>query len=309
MSDREKILAIAVATLVALMGASKGWSSYQATRQRNLQVQQEVAQELSNSRTATARGRRAQQKLSQWRRQSLPSDPDIAKSLYQDWLQQQLTAAGLQVKELNNRSSRTSSENYQQFSFVVNASGKLNQLTDFLYRFYQAKHLHRISAANLAPTDERKSLSISLTVDALLLDNADRKDQLADGASEELQQTLDQFSNDIVGRNLFATHQPKKAMPADSVAQPDEDAEAKQARISGINYGQDGWQMSIRMEDSGKISYYREGDRIRIGRFRGRIVELDGNLRRVVVATKSRRLLIRLGDTLADAQPYGETSG
>ncbi len=304
MNDREKILAATVAAMVLLWGANQGWEKYQATLKKNNNTQQNVAQKLSTARTAKARGQRAQQKLRQWLRQSLPTDPDIAKSLYQDWLQQQLTTAGLAVKKLTLRTSKASSTNYQQFSFVVTAAGKLEQLTDFLYGFYQAPHLHRISKADLKPTEDRKSLTISLHVDALSLAEAERKDQLADGTHEEFKQTLEQFRKSIVGRNLFATYQPNKTAQEGSSSGEDE---AAQANFSGINYGQSGWQMSVRMEKSGKVSYFREGDTIEVGKFKGTIEQLDGERRRVIVTTESGRVRLRLGQTLSEAEPLPES--
>ncbi|NOZ41387.1 MAG: hypothetical protein GXP24_14350 [Planctomycetes bacterium] len=304
MNDREKILAAAVAAMGILWGANQGWEKYQVTLEKNINAQQNVAQKLSTARTAKLRGQRAQQKLRRWQRQSLPTDPDIAKSLYQDWLQQQLTTAGLTVKELNLRSSQASSTSYRQFSFVVNATGKLEQLTDFLYRFYQAPHLHRISKADLMPTEDRKSLTITLTIDALSLAETDRKNQLADGTHEEFKQTLDQFRNSIVGRNLFATYQPNKTAQESASSKEDE---ATQAKFSGINYGQDGWQMSVRLEKSGKVSYFREGDTIEIGQFKGTIEQLDGERRLVIVSTESGRVQIRLGQTLSESEPLSES--
>lgn len=309
MNDREKLLAAAVAVMVGLWGASQGWAKYQAALERNLNTQRNVAQELSTVRTATARGRRAQQKLRQWRRQSLPTDPDIAKSLYQDWLQQQLLAAGLQVKEVNPTSPRTGSKSYQQFSFAVSASGKLEQFTDFLYRFYQAKHLHRISAADLNPGSDRKTLTISLTIDTLSLAEADRTDQLAEGTSDLLQEPLEKFRRNIVDRNLFATYQPQKSTEEQVTKSDLPDTEAAQAKFSGINYGQDGWLMSVRMQDSGKVLYFREGDKIEIGRFEGIIEKLDGDRRRAILSTGSARVELRLGKTLAEAETLAELAG
>ncbi len=308
MNDREKILAVAVAALVAMWGASQGWGKYQTALEKNLNTQRNVGQELSTARTATLRGRRAQQKLRKWQRQSLPTDPDIAKSLYQDWLQQQLTEAGLKVKELNIRSSRTSSTSYKQFAFVVNASGNLEQLTDFLYRFYQARHLHRISRADLSPSEDRKSLKISLTVDALSLADAKRKDKLAEGTLDAFDQSLDQFRNSIVGRNLFATYQPAKP-PKTEVAEVEEekeDTEAAQANFSGLSQGLEGWLMSIRMKKSGKMYYFREGDTIEIGQFQGTVKKLDGSRRRVIFSLKTGPVQVRLGQTLAEAEPLGK---
>jgi len=303
MNDREKFLAAIVAAVVILWSANLGWDKYHAALKTNRNQQQNVAQALSAARTATARGVRAQEKLHQWQRQSLPTDPDIARSLYQDWLQQQLTTAGLQVQELNIRSPRSGSTQYQQFSFVVRATGKLGELTDFLYRFYQAKHLHRISKTTLLPTEDRTALIISLTIDALSLAEADRKNQLAEGTLEPFKQTREQFRETIVGRNLFATYQALKVPESE---EEKSDQEATQAKFSGIHYGQEGWQMSVRMNSTGKVLYYREGDTLEIGQWKGTIKQLDGNERRAVLLSASGRQQIRLGQTLAEAEPLGD---
>ena len=308
MNDREKILAAAVAALVALWGTSQGWDKYQAALEKNRNTQSNVAQQLSTARTATARGRRAQQKLSLWRRQSLPTDPDIAKSLYQDWLRQELTTAGLKVKELSILPKRGRSKHYQEFSFQVLAEGKLEQFTHFLHQFYQARHLHRISKANMSSTSEnRKTLKISLTVDGLLLEDADRKNQLASGTNETFTQPLKHFQTSIVDRNLFAAYKPPQAKAVAKV-EKDEDTEAAQAKFSGINYGQEGWLMSVAMQKSGKVFYFREGDTIKIGQFKGTLERLDGKRRRAVISSGSGRVQVQLGQTLAEAEPLGESA-
>jgi len=313
MNDREKFLAAAVATLVLLWGATTGWKRYQAALESNLTAQRNVAQELSTVRAATARGRRAQQRLRQWQRQSLPADLNIARSRYEDWLRQQLTAAGLQIKELNPASSKTSSNNYQQLPFKITALGELAELTEFLHRFYQARHLHRISQANIAPSPDRKALTISLTVDGLLLADTDRQEQLAEGTTDALKQTLAEFRSSIVSRNVFAAYEPPKPPrppQAEVTVKVEEgkDIQAAQAKFSGIHYGQGGWLMSIRMQDSGKVLYYHEGDKIEIGRIQGTIELLDGNRRRAVIATDLERIEIHLGKTLAEAQPLSEVT-
>ena len=309
MNQREKVLVAAVTALVALWGSTQGWDKYQTALDSNLGTQRSVAQELSTVRAATERGRRAQQKLRQWNRQSLPTDPEIAKALYQDWLQQQLTDAGLQVKDIKISSPLASSNRYRQFTYVVSGSGKLGPFTDFLHRFYQAPHLHRISKSTLRPTgDDRQELTISLTIDALSLPEGDRKDQLAEGTNNEKISPLAEFQKEIVSRNLFATHQLPKppVVVASNEEQPDN--EAAQAKFSRIHYGEGGWLMAVSMEKTGKVMYFREGDMIRIGRFRGRIEQLDGDQRRAIVANRTGRLQIRLGQTLAEAQPYAESA-
>ncbi len=302
MSDREKKLALLVGAAVLLWGANVGWGEYQTALQRNENEQFAAAQELSDAKTATLRGRRAQSKLRKWSKQSLPTDHDFATSLYQDWLRAQLTKAGLSVKSLGVTTPQSRSDSYQEFAFNVSATGKLAQLTDFLYDFYQSKHLHRISQTTLTPSDDGDSLTIALTVDALALPDADRAEQLAEGTLETLMQSLDEYKEVIGERNVFAKYERKSSAPAGPPRPPGSD-EATKATFSGIHYGEDGWLMLVRMKESGKLYYFREGDEISIGQFRGTVEELDGDRRRAVVSTGRRRMQIFFGKTLAEAIP------
>jgi len=304
MNPREKYLAGAVALLVILWGGTVGWDRYQEALLRNESQQLAAEQQLSQARAAAARGGRAQRLLGAWRRQSLPTDLDIAKSLYQDWLRQQLIEAGLVVRELNENSSRTTHKHFNQATFVVNAQGSLAELTDFLYRFYQSNHLHRISAATLTPTTTRRSLTISLTIDALSLADSRRTDRLAEGSSDLFTEPLEELRDTIVSRNVFVPYAARSEGQSNGQVA---DAEAAQAFITGMTYGDGGWQMAIRMRDSGQIRYFRQGDSIRIGRFAGEVVELDG--RRAIVSNKDQRLVILLGQNLGQAQVLADQAG
>ena len=306
MNDREKTLALAVGAMVLLWAANIGWTRYQSALQANQNNQTQVAQELSEAKTAVLRGRRAQSRLRKWNKQSLPTDPDLARALYQDWLREQLSTAGITVKNLDVSMPRSSSKSYQQFTFTVSASGDLEQFTAFLYKFYQAKHLHRLSQTTLSPVDDRGTLNITLKVDALALPNADRADQLASGSLDAFDQSVDEFQALIGERDIFSVYQPPKPpeQPAEEVAEaPPEDDEAEQAMFSGIHYGDDGWLMLISMQDSGELLYFREGDEIQIGQFSGIIEQLDGSRRRAVISTKTGQVEVRFGKTLAKARP------
>lgn len=308
MNDREKKLAAIVAAIVVLWGASQGWGKYTSALQRNRNTQTNVAQQLSEARTAKLRGERAQRRLRQWSKQSLPQDPEIAKSLYQDWLQEQLVAAGLKVEQLDARDARSGTTYYEEFNFIVRASGTLSQFADFLHRFYSANHLHRISKSTLTPTEDRRQLNLSFTVDALSLDSADRSEKLAEGKNNELQQPAEQFLTSIDQRNMFATYQPFQPRGS-RFGEGRGDSEAAQARVSGIHYGQDGWLLVVSMQDSGRVYTFREGERIRIGRFRGMVEKLDGERRQAIVTTRDARMVLQLGGTLAEAQPLGDNEG
>lgn len=310
MSQREKLLAGLVALAVLLWGGTVGLQRYRQTRDRNEELALSTQGELSLATTAALRGRNAQRRLRNWQRQALPTNLDIAKSLYQDWLRQQFVQAKLEVKDIREQSPRISRSNFQQATFIVTASGSLQHLTTFLYNFYQSNHLHRISAANLSPTSNRENLNISLTIDALSLPTSDRTDQLADGSSDTFSEPLEDFASALVGRNIFVAHkppQPANTKVAEATPQQDDDEsdpQAEAAFVTGMTYGADGWQMSIRMNDSGKLRYFRRGDRIDIGKFSGEVAELDG--RRVIITNDGGRHELVLGQNLSQARRLSE---
>jgi hypothetical protein len=299
MSQRERVLAAAVALMVMLWGGTVGWGRYQSTLTNNQNQQLTTGQELSQARTASARGLRAERMLRGWQRQSLPTNLDIAKSLYQDWLRQQLVEAGLIVRELTESTARTTRQHFRQVTYLVNAQGSLEELTDFLYRFYQSNHLHRVSAASLIPTTTRRLLTVSLTIDALSLADCPRSSELAEGSSDTFAETLEEISDEIVSRNIFVAYEPPEPeRPVERVVEAVSD-EAAKAVVSSLNHGEGGWQMAIRMSDSGKVTYFRVGDEISIGQFTGRVEEMDG--RRAIISLEDKRVQIFGGKNLGQA--------
>jgi hypothetical protein len=84
------------------------------------------------------------------------------------------------------------------------------------------------------------------------------------------------------------------------VEKPDDTpAEEATAFVTGMMYGDGGWQMAVRMSDSGKMRYFRQGDSIEIGRFSGEIVELDG--RRAIITRDEQLVQVHLGQNLGQA--------
>lgn len=303
MTQREKILAGTVGMIAVLWVGSSGLTRYRDAVEANRSELRKAEQEVSQARTAKLRGQRAMTKLRRWQKQSLPTNADIANSLYQDWLQKQMTEAGLKVADIKSSTGlRGGNDRTQEFTYVVTASGQMSQLVDFLSRFYQAGHLQRISRASLAPAKEGNDLSITLTVDALSMRDSPRTDTLSDLKSDLKLPPLKELQAAIAKRDLFAPFKDTKA-----VASKPQENEADQAFISGMGQGDGGWYMSIRMKDSGKMMYFRAGDSIQIGKFTGKVSEIDG--RRAIVEQEGNRLQIFLGQSLGQAQPVAQQAG
>jgi hypothetical protein len=302
MTRREKVLAGTVGLMAVLWFGSSALTRYRDAVDDNQAKLRSAEQKLSQARTAKLRAQRAVTKLKRWQKQSLPTNPDIANSLYQDWLQKQLTEAGLKVTDIKSSLGlRAPNDRFQEFNFKIEASGQMAQFVDFLARFYKAGHLQRISRASLVPAKEGNDLTISLMVDALAMRDASRADSLPDGVSNGELPDLKNLQETIVKRDLFSPYKDPKAAAVASKPVPTAN-EAEQAFISGMTQGAEGWQMSVRMKDSGKMLYFRTGDSIAIGGFSAKIIEIGD--RRVIVERDGSQLQVFLGQNLNQAQPF-----
>lgn len=305
MTRREKMLAGAVGLMGVLWFGSSALTNYRDSVDDNRARLREVEQQLSQARVAKLRGQRAVTQLRRWQQQSLPTNPDIARSLYEDWLRKELTDAGLKVTTITNSTGlRAPNDRFQEFNFKVEAVGKLAQLTDFLARFYQAGYLQRISRASVAPAPTGDGLAISLSVDALSLRDAPHADTLPSVESDIELADVEKFQTMITERNLFSPYQDPGASTVASTPVADE---ANQAFISGMTLGAEGWQMSVRLKDSGRMLYFRAGDPISIGNFKATVSEIDG--RRAIVEQDGHRKQVFLGQNLSQAQPVAPQAG
>jgi hypothetical protein len=313
MSRREKKLTAAIAALLLLMAGYRGYNKYQAAVEQYQSAQLSAEQTLSEARVAVDRGHRARSRLLQWRKASLPANHDIARSLYQDWLRQELTKASIQVKELRDITSGLNTvrpgqmANYRPFTFSVHAQATLEELAKFLQQFYTAPHLHTISTASLKatatpkPTTHGQALDIKFTIEALAVPGCRRTDQLASQLTEisPTNRNFEQLLKTIQDRNPFTTYQakPETTETAKKLGPPTDDA-AKQAKVTEMTYGGSGWRLAIRRQDSGQLLYFRTGDHIHIGQFEGTIGGMDG--RQVLIETASEKRTLRLGQSLVE---------
>lgn len=292
MTSREKTLIGAVAAAGALWFGTQGLTRYRETVDRNTNLQMEAERTLSEARTAELRGQRARKQVNEWRGLSLPTNRDVAESLYQDWLRTQLTGAGMTVTQIADKSGSARNPQFGEVAIEVRADGALPQLTDFLHRFYSGPHLHRISNATITAADGGQKLSITMTAAALILPDAKRTDKLAEGDPRPIEgvKSLDEIRQRLVDRNLFVAHKPKSGEVA-------ADSNAAETEFSSTVYGENGWQSWVRHKTSGQVSRFNEGDAIDIGSLKGKVVEIEN--RRMVIETDKGRVELRAGQNFS----------
>src|SRR5262245_1730108 len=186
MNKREKYLAAGLALLLLLfVGKSLLSSQRSASAQRNNELQA-ARQQLDKSTLAIASGRHAQKQMSKWQELSLPTDRDVAHTLYRSWLSQKIKEAGLTVEDINPNERTTVSTAYQSIGYVVEARGSLSAVTKFLYEFYRSEQLQQITKLQLTAAPGAPDLHVQLSVEALILPGATHKDKLPEGKSDRL---------------------------------------------------------------------------------------------------------------------------
>ncbi|MDB5392003.1 MAG: hypothetical protein JWM11_7649 [Planctomycetaceae bacterium] len=124
----------------------------------------------------------AERRMAEADRRSLPSDP--SSLAYQVWLmelanQHHFTALGVAPKS----SSRNGNEPFSRIRFTVTGHSKMKDLCQFLYDFYRADLMHKVT--NLAVKSiEAKSdpeLEVSIDIEGLSMTSTKKRDSLFEG--------------------------------------------------------------------------------------------------------------------------------
>jgi hypothetical protein len=193
MNARERLLAILVVALVIVAGLGVVFyqfflSPYQ-TKKANL-AQLEKQGKAKEERIAEIAAQRPQ--LERYRQESLPADLDVAKREYQRYLELLLRNSGFaQVsiadRKVGGRSVPTLANKtpvYTPLGFTVTGRATQESLVKMMEGFYRTGLLHQIKTLSVArprtaqPGQGRTELDVSLTVDALVVQGADKRTTL-----------------------------------------------------------------------------------------------------------------------------------
>jgi Tfp pilus assembly protein PilO len=287
---RQKLLvaALGIAALV-VAGDRLGWKSvFTGPLDRQYQSKQRLEKMLQARQAELSQARAAVKQLELWQRRSLPSDRQVARSLYQAWLLDLVGRVGLANHSVDAGEPRNRG-GYYQISFTVQGRGSLEQLTEFLHEFYSAGHLHQIQSLVIAPAGRNDMLDLSFTIEALALAGADRKDRLTSEKSTRLACASLEDYEVIAQRNLFGTSGPVD--PTDHTF------------LTGINYvnGEPEAWFTLRMADDPDQALLKlhMGSSLQIGQFSGTVVRIGED--DVVLEADGERWLLGIGESLAQA--------
>lgn len=181
MNKREKILlAIVVGILLIFSGESLITESFlQPLRDREGQVA-DLEQRIHANDRAFQQIQVAQKQLAGLTARSLPADPSVASTLYQNWLLK--IAALSELKQIIVTPHRMVAEGdaFVRFPFSIQATTRLENLCEFMHAFYQAELLQKITQVSIETTDHSNDPTLQITVhlESVVLNKAERRSTL-----------------------------------------------------------------------------------------------------------------------------------
>jgi hypothetical protein len=185
--------------LIYVLGLVQGLFDYRYDRLAQLE------RDVAGQERIVLVGDRAAKRLEEYRQRSLPKDLTLARSLYQEWLLEQAVEAGFSGVNVSPLPGRPNGDIYYQHAFLVSANGNLEELTHFLHGLHSAGYLQRISRLNGKPIARTKDLDLSISVEALSMNDVSDERRLDGTPPLRLAKgDAETYVNAIVRRNFFA---------------------------------------------------------------------------------------------------------
>jgi Tfp pilus assembly protein PilO len=307
MQPREKLLASAVGVLLALLVTYWLFGKVRRAFSERYALIEVREGEIREKDSRVQRGNKAKAQLAHWEHRSLPSDQDLARTLYQNWLVKLVHENKLGNVSVSAGRGGMHRNTYYNIPFSVQCKGTLEQMVAFLHDFYSTNHLHQLRELSIKPSSSARSLDLNFTIEALVLPGADRKDALNEEPGDRLMHaTLAAYSEPIVKRNLFAEYVPPQP-PRPQVAReqpPPAFDPAKFAVLTGITEDGVNTHAWINVRTSGELLKLRKGDKIKVGEFEATITRIDASS--IELDNDGKRRWLSLGKTLPQAVEAGQ---
>lgn len=321
MRKREKQLLGVVALLGLLVAGNWLYGKVSSSfRARGNEITR-LENDLKKKELQILQGRQAAAKLTKYESRALPSDPELARAVYSAWLRELAVDAGFESPTVdpptqatpkfltvaNARSGRDARPVvYQRLPYNIRGKASLEQVTKFLHAFYSAGHLQLLRSLTLAPQKEGR-LEVKMSIDALVLPGADRKDVLSSVPGEALAGgSFKEYRDVITKRNTFSAYKPAPPKPAQRTSKPDPAVDPMRfAKVTAILTDPE-LVVWIHMESTGKLYKLAEGEAFDLGeQRRGKVNRIHLASRTVELEINDERKLYALGDKLTEGKPVG----
>jgi hypothetical protein len=311
MNQREKMLAVMVALIIAALGVNSLYSRYQSAVTRRTDAVTEAQKRLFAVNRKLAQGRAAVRQLQDWESRSLPADREKALTLYKAWLLEKAKQAGLEVNDINPSSRPSASTAYSAIGYQIKATGTLQSVAAMLYEFYRSPQLHQITRLQLNRPQGTTNIEVSLDVEALSLPRAEATDKLPEGDSKRLKlASLEEYQKTLSERDLVSVYTPPRPPVAErsEPPKPPKFDDAEQAHFTASLGPAEALQAWITVRTTGETMHLSAGDEIKVGALEGKIVSIEG--RSLVYESEGKKFRVALGESLRKGKelaPDGST--
>jgi len=287
-SNPRQAILLAILAVIVLYFAGE-WvfeTVLEGPRRVRLQRAEQLSDRIARREEELAKAIKAGRQLEVFESLSLPSNTEVAVSLYRSWLTELVEYAKLTNAYVDASTPLNRKGMYQTVDFSIRASGTLQQLLTFLFEFYHAGHLHQVQRINITPAQRRDELDLDIAVQALILPTADREDRLSNVAAKRL--AFDNLAeyNPIAERNPFG-------FTGEGVHQTD------QTFLTAVVQTREQRQAWFTVRSTDEVQRLAAGERLTVGTFQGIIQAIDDH--DVIVESDGERWLLTVGESLAQA--------
>ncbi|MDR0871721.1 MAG: hypothetical protein LBN39_13115 [Planctomycetaceae bacterium] len=294
---RNIIMFTALGVFFAWYGLSWAYSSlYKEPRQRLGSELTKLKAEIETGKKNTASMQHFTQQNLIFYYRSLPLIPDQARTQYSFWLLEVFKYCGIEKPDIES-TNPTRTAFGLNYRVNVRASCSLDQLSRFLFEFYYAPFLHRITVLSIAPVEGKEGeVTLSATLDVLALRPMSAqaavpsKDKLPTGYIPRLK------LNDLTNYRVIADRNLMQAARGGI----DKADYAYLTSIITTQSGQPEIWITVRTESADhSVVKARKGETVRIGSFIAAVVDIAEQ--DVVFEKDGMRWLVSIGDCLNNA--------
>lgn len=304
LQPREKKLALAVAALAGCAAfyllVTRVGTAF-SDRRKLFDV---VSRDVQQKQFKIAQAGLALEKFTDWEKRSLPSDLDMARTLYQSRLAATMATARLKNVQVEPGRTTTVRDVYAKLPFTVRGQGSLVDVARWLGEYYRADDLHQLRDLALQPSGDG-NMQFSATIEALSLPGADRRDRLSDAVDPNFDAArADTLVKTLTERSFFAAYvpppPPRPPAPPSSAPPPppvfDESKYAYLTSVLAVGSEPQAW-LSIR--PTKQTLRLKTGDDLRVGRVTATVVRIgDAEME---IEQDGKRRVIRLGQPLTES--------
>lgn len=221
MTPRERILSMSVGAAIAVASVSYAWSSIRKGLSDKQSRVNQLLSEIKKREDIISDGMDNRNKLTALTPTSLPTNSERAVGNYHEWLIHLVENSKLSSPKQNFRGETSEKGVLRRYKFEISGRGTIEDLTRLLYSYYEKNYLHRIAQLKITLVPrEPYQMDIVLLSEVLALDVASATQPEPTSISHRVKKTLAEYSDEIVGRNLFspANHAPSWSETASTEA-------------------------------------------------------------------------------------------